>query len=48
MKRQPKTGITNLLAAMLNESTKNYTTEAMSMALEKLGSQIISVVVNSI
>ncbi len=33
-------GITNLLAAMLNESTKNYSTEAMSMALEKLGSQI--------
>ncbi len=25
---------------MLNESTKNYSTEAMSMALEKLGSQI--------
>jgi len=33
-------GITNMLAAMLNESTKNYSTEAMSMALEKLGSQI--------
>ncbi len=33
-------GISNLLAEMLNESTKNYSTEAMSMALEKLGSQI--------
>jgi zinc protease len=33
-------GISNLLAEMLNESTKNYSTEAMSMALQKLGSQI--------
>lgn len=33
-------GKTSLLAAMLNESTKNYSTEAMSLALEKLGSQI--------
>lgn len=33
-------GISNLLAEMLNESTKNYSTEAMSLALEKLGSQI--------
>jgi len=33
-------GISGLLAAMLNESTKNYSTEAMSLALEKLGSSI--------
>ncbi len=33
-------GISALLAAMLNEGTKNYSTEAMSLALEKLGSSI--------
>lgn len=35
-----KAGLTSLLAAMLNESTKNRTTEQMSLELEKLGSQI--------
>ncbi len=33
-------GISSLLAAMLNESTQNYSTEEMSLALEKLGSSI--------
>ena len=33
-------GTTSMLAAMLNESTKNYSTEAMALALQKLGSSI--------
>lgn len=33
-------GTAAMLASLLNESTKNYSTEAMSLALEKLGSSI--------
>jgi zinc protease len=35
-----KTGTANLFAAMMNEDTKNYTSEAFNMALEQLGSSI--------
>ncbi|RYG37083.1 MAG: insulinase family protein, partial [Chitinophagaceae bacterium] len=35
-----KAGLTNLVAAMLNEDTKNYTSEQISLELEKLGSSI--------
>lgn len=35
-----KAGLTNLVAAMLNEDTKNYTSEQLSLELEKLGSSI--------
>ena len=33
-------GTTAMLAALLNESTKNYSTEAMALELQKLGSSI--------
>lgn len=33
-------GTTAMLAALLNESSKNYSTEAMALALQKLGSSI--------
>lgn len=33
-------GTTAMLAALLNESSKNYSTEAMTLALQKLGSSI--------
>ncbi len=33
-------GTTAMLAALLNESSENYSTEAMAMALQKLGSSI--------
>lgn len=35
-----KNGTANLFAAMMNEDTKNYTSEAFNMALEQLGSSI--------
>lgn len=35
-----KSGTANLFAAMMNEDTKNYTSEAFNMALEQLGSSI--------
>ena len=35
-----KAGVAGLTAAMLNETTKHYSTEAMSKALQKLGSRI--------
>lgn len=35
-----KAGVSALLAAILNESTENYSTEQMSLELEKLGSSI--------
>ena len=35
-----KTGLTGLLASMLDEDTKNKSSEEMSLALEKLGSSI--------
>lgn len=35
-----KTGTASLFAAMMNEDTKNYTSEAFEMALKKLGSSI--------
>jgi zinc protease len=35
-----KTGTANLFAAMMNEDTKNYTSEAFNLALEQLGSSI--------
>lgn len=35
-----KSGTANLFAAMMNEDTKNYSSEAFSMALEQLGSNI--------
>lgn len=35
-----KAGLANLFAAMMNEDTKNYTAEAMNLALEQLGSSI--------
>ncbi|MFC4655862.1 M16 family metallopeptidase [Rheinheimera marina] len=35
-----KAGITSLMAGLMNESTKNYSTEQMSLELEKLGSSI--------
>lgn len=35
-----KLGLANLTAAMLNESSKNYSNEAFSLALEKLGSSV--------
>jgi len=35
-----KVGISSLLANLMNESTKNYSTEQMSLELEKLGSTI--------
>ncbi len=33
-------GISSMVASLMNESTKNYSTEQMSLALEKLGSTI--------
>lgn len=36
-----KVGISTLVAGLMNESTKNYSTEQMSLALEKLGSEIV-------
>jgi zinc protease len=33
-------GISAMVASLMNESTKNYSTEQMSLALEKLGSKI--------
>lgn len=35
-----KAGLSNLFAAMMEEDTKNYTAEAFSVALDKLGSRI--------
>ncbi|MGB0899516.1 MAG: M16 family metallopeptidase [Psychrobium sp.] len=35
-----KAGLTSLTAAMMNEATKNYSSEQMSKALQKLGSSI--------
>ncbi|MBU1437328.1 MAG: insulinase family protein, partial [Gammaproteobacteria bacterium] len=35
-----KVGISSMVAGLMNESTKNYSTEQMSLALEKLGSSI--------
>lgn len=35
-----RVGISALVAGLMNESTKNYSTEQMSLALEKLGSEI--------
>ncbi len=35
-----KTGLASLFAEMMNEDTKNYTAEQMTIALEKLGSSI--------
>jgi len=35
-----KSGTANLFAAMMNEDSKNYTSEAFTMALEQLGSSI--------
>ncbi len=35
-----KTGLANLFATMMNEDTKNYSSEAFNMALEQLGSSI--------
>ena len=35
-----KTGLSNLFAAMMNEDTKNYTSEQFNLELDKLGSSI--------
>ncbi|OSZ78724.1 peptidase M16 [Chitinophagaceae bacterium IBVUCB1] len=40
MKNPDKAGLTAMFAAMMNEDTKNYTAEAFSVALDKLGSSI--------
>ncbi len=40
MKNADKAGITAMFAAMMNEDTKNYTAEAFSVALDKLGSSV--------
>lgn len=40
MKNADKAGITSMFAAMMNEDTKNYTAEAFSVALDKLGSSV--------
>ena len=37
---ESKVGLSSLTASLMGESTQNYTTEEMSNALEKLGSQI--------
>jgi len=35
-----KAGLSSLFASMMNEDTKNYSSEQFSLALEKLGSNI--------
>ena len=35
-----KVGLSSMTASLMSEATQNYTTEQMSNALEKLGSQV--------
>ena len=39
-----KVGLSSMTASLMSESTQNYTTEEMSNALEKLGSQVLSLI----